>query len=161
MSVLADIVATYRRPGRIVLARVAEGPREDRALAVLMAGCIVLFVAQWPRLARQAHLTGEDLQMLLGGSLLALVFILPLILYAIAALVHLAARTMGGQGTAYEARFALFWALLAAAPVLLLNGLMAGLVGPGPQLGLTGFAALAVFLWFWFSGQRAVGKARS
>ena len=76
-------------------------------------------------------------------------FIAPLALYAIAALSHLIARALGGQGSWYSARLALFWSLLAASPLWLLNGLVAGFIGPGLQLGLTSAIALAVFLIFW------------
>ena len=158
MSVLADILATYRGPGPVVRRRMGGSAREDRVLVILMAGCAVLFVAQWPRLAREAHLTGENLQMMMGGSLMALLFVLPLVLYGLAGLTHLVAGLLGGQGTAYGARMALFWALLASGPVLLLNGLMAGFVGPGPQLTTTGLVALVVFLWFWIGGTIAVER---
>lgn len=160
MSLLRDIAATYRGPVPVLRRRVAGGAREDRALAVLMAGCGLLFVAQWPRLARQAYETGEELEMLMGGSLMALIFILPLVLYAIAALGRIVARVLRGRGTAYAARMALFWALLAAAPVFLLNGLTEGFVGPGPQSAMTGLLALAVFLWFWLAGVIAVERGR-
>ena len=156
MPVTRDIVATYRGPGRVVRRLMAAGQREDRVLATLMAGCVVTYVAQWPRLARQAHVTGEELQMLLGSSLLALVMILPLLLYALSLVSHLVSKVFGGNGTAYGARLALFWAVLAASPVLLLWGLVAGFIGHGPALTLTGAIWLALFLWFWISGQRVV-----
>lgn len=156
MPVTRDIVATYRGPGRVVRRLLAAGQREDRALAILMAGCVVTFVAQWPRLARQAHITGEELQMLMGSSLLALVMILPLILYSLSLLAHVVSRAFGGKGTAYGARLALFWAVLAASPILLLWGLVAGFIGEGPALTLTGAIWLALFAWFWVGGQRAV-----
>ena len=71
MSVTADITATYRGPGRVMAKLLAMGQREDRALALLMAGCAVVFIAQMPRLAREAHLSGQELNILLGGALLA------------------------------------------------------------------------------------------
>ncbi|WP_375172846.1 YIP1 family protein [Pseudooceanicola sp.] len=161
MSIMRDIAATYRGPVAVLRRRLAAGDREDRALAVVMAGCVLLFVAQWPRLARQAHETGAELEMLMGGSLMALVFILPLILYALAGLSRLVARVLGGQGGAYATRMALFWALLAASPVFLLNGLTQGFVGPGVQSALTGLLALGVFLWFWLAGLVAVERGRA
>ena len=94
MSIVADIAATYRRPAAILRRRLQAGQREDRALAVLMAGCALLFVAQWPRLARQAFETGAELDMLLAGSLMALIFILPLLFYGLAALSHLIGRCL-------------------------------------------------------------------
>lgn len=151
MSVTRDIVATYRGPGRVVARLVARGPREDRALIILMVGCIMVFVAQWPRLARQAYLTGEELDMLLGGTLMAWLFIMPLLLYVMAFVVHLGARVMGGRGTGYGSRLSLFWALLASSPVLLLHGLVAGFIGEGPVLDAVGLLWLALFGWFWIA----------
>ncbi len=154
MPVTADIVATYRGPGRVVRRLLDMGPREDRALAFVMAFCGVGFIAQLPRLARQAHLDGEDLNMLMGGALLGSVIILPLLLYLVAWITHLGARLFGGKGTSYGARLALFWALLASTPLVLLNGLVAGFIGPGPALTLAGLTWVAVFAWFWASGIR-------
>ncbi len=152
MPVTTDIAATYRGPGRVMRRLLKLGQREDRALAILMAGCGLLFVARWPALARQSHLDGSDLNMSLGGALLATLFILPLFLYAFAGVSHVVARALGGKGNYYGARLALFWALLASGPIVLLHGLVAGFIGPGPALNLVGFFWLALFLWFWLRG---------
>ncbi|MBT6542661.1 MAG: YIP1 family protein, partial [Rhodobacteraceae bacterium] len=56
MGVVSDIVATYRQPRRVMRRLLSMGKREDRALAFVMAGCTVVFMSQWPVLARQAHL---------------------------------------------------------------------------------------------------------
>lgn len=154
MPVTRDIAATYRGPSGVMRRLLDMGPREDRALAFVMGFCALAFIAQMPGLARQAHLEGSDLGMLMGGALLGSVILLPLLLYALAALSHLAARLFGGQGSGYGARLALFWSLLASSPLVLLNGLVAGFIGPGPALNLVGFLWFAVFLWFWFSGMR-------
>ncbi|MEE4186911.1 MAG: YIP1 family protein [Roseobacter sp.] len=152
MAVTRNITATYRGPGRVVSGLLALGQREDRALAYLMAGCIVVFIAQLPRLAREAHISGEDLDMLMGATLMAWIFIAPLVLYCVAGLSHLVAKLFKGRGTPYGARLALFWALLASSPLMLLNGLVAGFVGPGVELQAVGFLWFAFFLWFWLSG---------
>ncbi|GGH24209.1 Yip1 domain-containing protein [Cribrihabitans marinus] len=154
MPVTSDITATYRGPGRVMRRLLSMGQREDRALAILMSACVLVFVAQMPRLAREAHVTGQELNMLLGGTLLAWVIIAPLLLYVIAALSHVVARLFGGRGDWYGARLALFWSLLAASPLLLLHGLVAGLIGPGPALQGVGFLWLVVFGWFWISSLR-------
>lgn len=149
MPLTTDIVATYRRP-RAVMRRLLElGPREDRALAFMMGGCVVVFISQWPVAARRAHLEGLELNALLGASLMAWVFLAPLLMYGVAALSHGVARLFGGQGTFYGARLALFWSFLAATPLMLLNGLVGGFIGPGPALSLVGLVWLGVFLWFW------------
>lgn len=152
MAVTSDIVATYRGPRRVVRRILADGHREDRALVFLMAACVLLFVARWPGLARQAHLEEVDLNPLMGGALMGLLFIAPLVMYALAALSHLVARLVGGAGSWFGARIALFWALLAASPLFLLNGLVAGFIGPGTELKIVGALALAIFLWFWLAG---------
>ena len=159
MPVSSDIVATYRGPGRVVRRLLDMGPREDRALIFVMAFCIVAFIAQMPSLARRAHIEGVELNMLLGGALMGSVFILPLCFYTIALLSHWVARMMGGNGTPYGARLALFWALLSSAPLVLLNGLVAGFIGPGPALTLVGLIWVAVFFWFWLSGLRQVQRS--
>jgi hypothetical protein len=152
MSLVADILGSYRSPRRVVGRILAAGPREDRALAMVMAGCAVVFVAQWPRLAREAHLSGDDLNIKLGGALFAWLFIMPLALYTLSLLSHWLLRATGGQGSGYDARIALFWALLASGPLMLLWGLMAGFAGPGAGLDAVGVLWLAVFAWFWISG---------
>ncbi len=155
MSLSQNIVATYRGPGRVVSRLLAIGQREDRLLAYLMGACVLIFVAQTPRLAREAHLTGQELNMLMGATLMAWVFIAPLLLYAIAAIARGVGRVLGGRGSMYGARLALFWALLASCPVILLHGLVAGFVGPGLELQIVGFIWFACFAWFWLGGSLA------
>ncbi|MHA6261917.1 YIP1 family protein [Arenibacterium sp. CAU 1754] len=151
MPVASDIVATYRGPGRVIDRLLEAGQREDRALAILMAFCALVFVAQMPRLSREAHLTGQDLNMLMGSTLMAWIFIAPLLLYGIAALSHLVARIFGGSGTWYGARIALFWSLLASVPIMLLHGLVAGFIGAGPAQQAVGLIWVLVFGWFWLT----------
>ncbi|MFK7835760.1 MAG: YIP1 family protein [Sulfitobacter sp.] len=158
MSATQDIVATYRGPGKVMRRLLGQGVREDRALIYLMIGCLMVFVAQTPRLARQAFETGEDLQMLLGASLMAWLFIAPLLLYLIAAITGLIARVLPGGLSSYGARMALFWALLASGPIMLLWGLTAGFIGPGVELTLVGSVWAAAFFWFWIGGLIAASK---
>lgn len=152
MAITRNITATYRGPRPVIRRMLSLGQREDRALAYLMAGCLVVFIAQLPRLAREAHLQGEDLDMLMGASLMGWIFIAPLLLYVLAAFSHLVAKLFRGQGSHYGARLALFWALLASSPLMLLNGLVAGFIGPGFELQLVGLMWLVVFAWFWLGG---------
>lgn len=154
MSVSREIVATYRGPGRVVRRLLGAAPNEGRALATLMAACVVVFVAQWPRLSREAYLTDQELNPLLGGALLGWVFIAPLFFYLLAWISHMLSKLAGGRGTGYGARVALFWAFLAGSPILLLWGLIAGFIGAGAGLNLVGILWVAAFLWFWIAGLR-------
>lgn len=156
MPFTQDIAATYRGPGKVVRRLVNAGQREDRALAILMGACAILFIARWPALARQAHLEGLELNMLLGGTLMATVFLAPLLFYALAFVAHLIARAIGGQGPSFNARIALFWSLLASSPLILLNGLVAGYIGAGIQLTIVGLIWFCIFMWFWIAGMLTV-----
>lgn len=155
MAATRDIVATYRGPGKVMRRLLAGGQRDDQALIYLMIGCLMVFVAQTPRLAREAFETGQELSMLLGATLMAWLFIMPLVLYAIGALSYLIARLFKANISGFGARLALFWALLASCPVMLLWGLTAGFIGPGPERTLVGVLWCVAFLWFWISGFRA------
>lgn len=152
MSVTIDMLRSWRDPRGVLRARLAQGVREDRALATVMGACFLIFVAQWPRLSREAF---EDptvpLDARMGGALLGIVFLLPLLLYVVAAASHLAARLLGGKGTWFSARLALFWALLATAPAMLFSGLVAGFVGPGAASLIVGLLVLAGFLYLWLN----------
>ncbi len=120
---------------------------------ILMLACGLIFVAQLPRLAREAHFQPEiPLDARLGAALVGWLVIAPFMFYAIAGVSHLAARLAGGRGSWFGARMALFWALLATAPLWLLHGLVTGMIGPGPQRDLLGALLLAAFLFIWLSG---------
>ncbi|UWQ20600.1 YIP1 family protein [Jannaschia sp. W003] len=151
MPVSRDMIRAWVRPGAVMRERLAEPVREDRAFLFLLAACGLVFVAQWPRLARQAYLEGEALEPLMGAALMAWVFIAPLLFYGLAALSHLVARLAGGRGSWYGARLALFWSLLCVAPVWLLHGLTAGFIGPSAALTGVGLALLGLFLWIWIA----------
>lgn len=152
MAVTSDILATYRGPRRVIARLLAMGQREDRLLAILMAGCALMFVSRMPSLAREAHLTGQEQNMLLANALFGIIFVTPLAMYTLALIAHWIARALRGQAEAHAARLVLFWTFLATSPLMLLNGLVAGMIGPGPGLNLIGGIWFSAFLWFWISG---------
>ena len=160
MPVTQDIVETYRRPRRVVRRLLDVGQREDRALVMLMAGCALTFISQWPRLAREAHLTGQQLNPLLGSALMAWIFLAPLGFYLLAMLTQMVLRALGRKDTGYGTRLSLFWAFLATSPLMLFNGLVAGFIGVGPGLTLVGALWLGAFLWFWLSGLIETGRGQ-
>lgn len=160
MTVSADILESYASPGRVMRRKLAEGVHEDRALASLMAALALIFLGQWPGLMRAARLDPSvPFDARVGGALMGLLFLAPLIGYALAALIRLVIRAMGGHASWFAARLALFWSLLAASPLMLVQGLVAGLIGPGPLLTGLGLLVLAAFLWLFGGALSAAGSA--
>lgn len=148
MALVPDILASYRRPGQVMRQHMTHGLREDRALVFVMLTCALMFVAQWPRLSREASLNPEvPLEASMGAALLGWMFIMPLLLYGLAAFIHLIAKLVGGKGSFLSARLALFWSMLVVAPLWLFQGLVAGFVGPGLETTVTGVAILLLFGW--------------
>ncbi len=152
MAVTTDILQTWRQPRVLIRRMLDRGPDEGRALAILMGACALIFVAQAPRLAREAHLNPEvPLDARLGVTLFALIFMAPLMFYAIAGISHLVARLLGGEGTWFGARMALFWALLATTPAMLLHGLAAGMLGPVSATTGLQLVVAVVFVTLWIN----------
>lgn len=165
MAVTTDIVQMWRRP-RVVYARLlAMGPREDRAIAVLMAACFMVFIAQWPRLVRlsqgidiPAGLETPALDRLMSYEFMSWLMVWPLAMYAIAGLVVAVMRGFGSGITGYGGRLALFWGLLAATPAMLFYGLLRGFNGESIATQLAGTVWIAVFLLFWVQGLRVASQ---
>ena len=156
MSLVGEILATWRDPAGPVGRLLAGPPREDRSLAMLIGACLMMYLARLPDLARAAVIDPTvSREARFGITFFVMLFMVPLLAYLLAAGSNLVLRALGRRGAASGARTALFWALLAVAPGVLLQGLASGLAGPGSViakgLGLTVFIA---FGWFWVSGLR-------
>ena len=152
MAVTTEILESWRAPARVIRRKLAAGEREDKALATLFGACFLLFVAQWPALSRASFLDPSvPLDARLGGALMGAIFLLPLLAYAMAAVARLVARAMGGRGSGFGARIALFWAMLAVSPLVLFHGMIRGFLGEGIQATVVGLLVLAGFLYLWIS----------
>ena len=153
MSIVLDILRTYRAPREVARRRIGNTAREDRAIAVLMGACLLIFVAQWPRLALEAHVDDSiSLEARMAGALFGWLFVAPLVFYVFAAAANWLLRLFGRHSTGYQSRVVLFWALLAATPLFLLAGLLSGLAADSSAVAVVGVVAFAVFLVFWGAG---------
>ncbi len=151
MTVSTDMLATWRAPRAALRRHLARGRSEPFAFTLLLIFLILTFVGQWPAAARDAHLAAEPSaapRILARG--LAVLATIPL-WYGLAALGRIVARAFGGQGSWYAARIALFWALATVSPLMLLQGLVAGMIGPGPGLWLVSAVTGVAFLWLWLT----------
>jgi hypothetical protein len=160
MSVTSDILRSYRAP-RAVLRNLRIGTRrEARLLAYLMIACGLIFVAQWPRLAREAHLNDAvPLEGLLAGALFGWVFIAPLLFYALGGILGFVLRLVVPGTEGFDVRLAVFWALLVASPLVLLHGLAMGVIGTGAGVSLTFVIVVAVFMVVLVAGLRVALEA--
>lgn len=156
-GVLPRILQSWWAPRQVV--RGLSDMPERVKLVVLMAAMLIFLIAQAPMHARDAQIDPSvpfDARM--GGSLLAVMFMMPLLAYAGASLVALGSRAFPRRLDPEDSRLALFWALLAVAPAMLLSGLVAGLIGPGPALLLTNALTGAGFLVIWGAGIAALAR---
>lgn len=154
MAVSTEILRTYRAPRAVIRGLLTAAARDDRpearVLVWLMAACLLVFVGQWPAARADAMADPSvPFDARIAGALFAWLFVAPLIFYAIAAVSHLVARALGGKGTWFGARVALFWTLLAVSPLMLLQGLVRGFLGAGPELTVVGAVVALAFGVLW------------
>ena len=129
MSIVQDIITTYRKPQQVFAGLLDGVVSESRSLAILMGGCVGTFVSSWPALARQAHLESKDVTDLMGGALLAWVFIMPLVFYVLAMMLWGIQRVLMGRARMDQMRIVLFWSFFASLPFMFLHGLVRGFIG--------------------------------
>lgn len=158
MSVTTDMVASLRRPREVMRRHLSIGRREDRVLIYLMATCVMFFLSYLPVVARNAHLSGEDMGLQLGSIILGWLFVAPLAFYVIAFILGVLLKVTPCKAGLYEVRLALFWSLLASSPFILLNGLTHGFIGPGIELNMVGGLWFIIFLWIFIGSMSAACK---
>lgn len=151
MSVTSDIILGWRNPRAVLRQHLARGVSEPFAFSLLVTFLVLAFVALWPVMSRQSLLQPEVpmLQRMVASGL-ALLASVPF-WYGLAAVSHWVTKVFGGKGRHYGARIALFAALVCVSPAMLLQGLAAGMIGPGLQLDLLGVLVGLGFLWIWLS----------
>lgn len=151
MTVTSDILQSWRAPRKVMVRHLQRHPTEGFALSLLVTFLLLAFVAQWPAMSRAAFLEPEaPLTQRMTAAGLALLASIP-VWYALAGLSHLVAQQFGGKGGYLQARVALFWALLSVAPVMLLQGMIRGFLGPGAVTTGAGVLVLCGFLYLWLN----------
>ena len=152
---LQRVLKSWWAPRRVV--RELSGMPERVKLVVLLLAMLIFLVAQAPMHARAAAQDASvPLEARMGGSVLAVMFLMPLVAYALAGLVSLLSRVSPRRLSHEDSRLALFWALLAVAPAVLLAGLVAGLIGQGPALTFARALSGVGFLVIWGAGISAL-----
>lgn len=157
MTLTGAIVASWRAPRTVVRRLLAQDRHEGRILMYLVLALGLVFLAQWPRLARLA--TPEvPLEALMVGALFGLMMLGPLLVYGIGGVLTLLLK-LAAPVEGFAVRLALFWALLASAPLVLAQAALTALTGPGAVSGLSGLAVLAAFAAILVAGLRVALEA--
>lgn len=146
MALTADIVESWRRPRAVIRRLRGAGRSEPFVFTFLFVFLLMALVALAPSLAREATLHPETaLPQRLFGAALGVLALIP-VFYLLAALGHLVARLMGGRGSFYDGRLALFWALTTITPAMLFLGLVRGFMGDIAFATGLGFTIFLVFI---------------
>lgn len=156
-GIVPRVLQSWWAPRRVVRG-LADLP--DRALiVVLMSAMLIFLIAQAPGHARAAQMDPSiPLEARISGAVMGVMFLMPLLAYAVAGLVGLLSRLTPWRLDPQHSRLALFWALLAVAPAVLLAGLVEGLIGPGMTLTLTRAVAGVGFVVIWGAGIAALAR---
>ncbi len=162
-SLFGTIATSWRKP-KVVMTRLVEGGlSEARALIYLMLACLLFFVASTPNALRVSPAIDDpDANTIsVTAFFFGMMFVAPLMFYAVAPVLHLVARAVGGTGSWLGARTALFWSLLQVAvltiPVSLIGAALdyGAPAAAGAVRDVLGIAAVLLWIW-WLSVNFAV-----
>ncbi|PTX55849.1 hypothetical protein C8N43_0496 [Litoreibacter ponti] len=159
MSTASAIFRSYRAPRAVARSFRDAGADDGTGLGWLFGACILFFLAQLPELQRTAHLSGGDTPFfgLALGTFFGTLLLAPIVIFLVASVSGYIARAVGWGGTVTDARLAMFWGLLASAPLVLIQGALSGLIGTGPAASILALAAFVAFFWVWVNGLIALG----
>lgn len=154
------MLRSYRSPGVVVRERLPHAG-ERNVIGLVMVACLLLLVAQGPRLAREAHLDPSiPFDARFAGALFAMLFVLPLAFYAVNGLLWVALRVVRGAASGLALRFSMAWSLFSVAPLWLGYGLVRGFLGRTVLVDVIGLAALAAFAYIFAGALRAALRSR-
>lgn len=157
MSLTQNIIRSYRDPARVVRGLALGDLREPQVMFFALLACGLIFVAQWPGLSRAATIDPSvTFEQRMGGAMFAIMFLLPLVLYALAGLLQAGLRLSGRPVPGILVRLAFFWALLVVTPLMLLQGGLAAFLGSGPVSQGFGFVVAVAFVYILVKSVSAV-----
>ena len=128
---------------------IEDGIREEQTLFFAILFGLLSFLSLLPALAKHAFLTNESLSALAAAQFISSVFMMPLLMYGIAAVSHLILKYFGGQGDYIGARRALFWAALVTTPAILLTSIAEAYFSEISTI--LSVITTMIFVWQWVS----------
>ena len=126
-----------------------DGIREEQTLFFAILFGLLSFLSLLPALAKHAFLTNESLSALAAAQFISSVFMMPLLMYGIAAVSHLILKYFCGQGDYIGARRALFWAALVTTPAILLTSIAEAYFSEISTI--LSVITTMIFVWQWVS----------
>ena len=126
-----------------------DGIREEQTLFFAILFGLLSFLSLLPALAKHAFLTNESLSALAAAQFISSVFMMPLLMYGIAAVSHLILKYFGGHGDYIGARRALFWAALVTTPAILLTSIAEAYFSEISTI--LSVITTMIFVWQWVS----------
>ena len=126
-----------------------DGIREEQTLFFAILFGLLSFLSLLPALAKHAFLTNASLSALAAAQFISSVFMMPLLMYGIAAVSHLILKYFGGQGDYIGARRALFWAALVTTPAILLTSIAEAYFSEISTI--LSVITTMIFVWQWVS----------
>ena len=146
---VADIFKSYFDLKASFLDQLEKCTSEARLLAYAFLISFVLFLERLPNKVtdRSFFSSTELLFDYIGIDLFASIFFGPIFLYSLSALTHLGSLPFKGEASFFEARVAFFWAMIVAAPVLLLGAVLQGLVPGGSFSQISQCIAMVAYAW--------------
>jgi hypothetical protein len=149
MTLISEINASYRTPKLEMRRQIEDGIREEQTLFFALLFGLLSFLSLLPEIAKRAYIMNDSLPALAAAQFIASVFMMPLLMYGIAALSHIILAKFGGQGDYVGTRRALFWAAVVTSPVILASSVLS-IYFPVVKISLA-ILTTFIFIWQWTS----------
>ena len=121
MSLVDDIVRAYRAPRSVMQAQIDRGITEAQTLFYGMLFGVINLIASYPRIVN-LQADPDMIKGMISGMFISYIFLLPLMLYALAGVVHWVLLKFGGKASWAEARRAFNWSAVCVIPFVLCAG---------------------------------------
>lgn len=116
-------------PRASLRAELADGPTEGRLLAFLLLSLLLAWLADLPRMMQEAARLGLAGGEIAGMAFVSYMLLSPLLIYALAGMVTLSARLLGGKGSHFAHRAAIFWGALCTFPLYFVESTVETMLG--------------------------------
>ncbi|MBL4749206.1 MAG: YIP1 family protein [Amylibacter sp.] len=154
MSLIGDMMRSYRAPRGVMQAQVERGITEPQTLFYAMLFGMMNLIANYPRAAYNAP-DPDTLAGMMAGLFIAYVFFLPLVLFGLAAIIHWVILRFGGQATWGQARRAMIWSTVTMIPFILVTG-AAYIFQNSTLVSIVNVITAVVFTWQLWSNFKQV-----